>query len=422
MAVEFDPANGKVTVRETDHIPEAVYDYGEQVEILDISTLPISDLPDEIAGLPNLRIVFASFNSALSVFPDVFAQCAKLETIGLRDCAIESIPEHALPPSLKALILTGNQLTSLPDSIAECRDLQKLMVSGNRLTELPRTLLECQKLEIVRFSVNRLAQSPDWFLELPSLAWYGDASNQFNQPAVGEHPVIDWSAVTLGPEVGRSNNSVVHQAMLADGREVAVKMFGYARATDGLPGDDMAACLRIGDHLNVIGGIAEVINVPNGQKALVLPLYGDDYEQLGKPPSLFSISRDTYDDRTFETSFTLQVAKSVASGMCHLHSVGVMHGDLYAHNIMTNRTGDCVVGDFGSASRYAIGTPAGMLRERVDVRAYGILLEELLARSPVDRLSELLSEVAAECLNPIPHERPPFSDIYQRVCGILGSD
>ena len=48
----------------------------------------------------------------------------------------------------------------------------------------------------------------------------------------------------------------------------------------------------------------------------------------------------------------LQIAIGIASAAAYLHTQGIMHGDLYAHNIMTNARGDCLLGDFGAASSY----------------------------------------------------------------------
>jgi hypothetical protein len=58
-----------------------------------------------------------------------------------------------------------------------------------------------------------------------------------------------------------------------------------------------------------------------------------------------------------------------------------MHGDLYAHNILHGGQGQALMGDFGAASFYATGdqTLADAL-QRLEVRAFGCLLEELLDR------------------------------------------
>ncbi|MCP1131651.1 protein kinase, partial [Robbsia andropogonis] len=55
------------------------------------------------------------------------------------------------------------------------------------------------------------------------------------------------------------------------------------------------------------------------------------------------------------------------------------HGDLYGHNILLQNDGDCLLGDFGAASFHPSAT-LGQALERIETRAFGILLGELLER------------------------------------------
>jgi serine/threonine protein kinase len=417
MSLDFDHKVGKVTVRDTDSFPREIFDIADQIKVLDMSTVSLASLPEDLGRLVNLQTLFFSNNKALKEVPEVLASCQKLETIGLRSCSISKFSERCLPPSLRALILTDNQITELPRSIGDCTNLQKIMLAGNRLQSLPQELLRCQNLEIVRFSVNHLLQSPDWLFELPRLAWYGDSSNPFSmQQGRTQINEVDWNDITFGKELGRSVNNIVYYGQLKDGREVAVKIYGHDLVTDGLPADDMNACLRIGDHQNVIGGIGKVVHAPDNQPALVMPLISSDYKNLGKPPSLSTVCRDTYPEgQTFTASYVYQVIKTAAIGMRHLHSMGVMHGDLYAHNILTNAAGESCVGDFGAASLYKPGSTVGALRERIDMRAFGVLIEELVSRiaPTTDKETTIakLQNLGADCMNENTKQRPSFAEI-----------
>jgi serine/threonine protein kinase len=65
----------------------------------------------------------------------------------------------------------------------------------------------------------------------------------------------------------------------------------------------------------------------------------------------------------------------------HLHAQGINHGDLYAHNILHCGEGRAVLGDFGAASFHPPGDPgAAEALQRIEVRAFGCLLEELVER------------------------------------------
>jgi hypothetical protein len=58
-----------------------------------------------------------------------------------------------------------------------------------------------------------------------------------------------------------------------------------------------------------------------------------------------------------------------------------MHGDLYAHNTLLGPDGHALIGDFGAASFVDVADrKTAEALERLEVRAYGCLLEELLER------------------------------------------
>jgi serine/threonine protein kinase len=118
--------------------------------------------------------------------------------------------------------------------------------------------------------------------------------------------------------------------------------------------------------------------------------------------------------RRFELATALRIAAGVASAARHLHRQGVLHGDLYAHNTLTTAQGQAKLGDFGAASLYLpddVGL--GEKLQRLEARAFGCLLEELLER--VDAwAAPLLTELKtlqARCLGNLPADRPLFAEI-----------
>jgi len=414
MSVSYDPELRKVTVRDENTFPQSVFDYSDELEILDMSNNHLSTLPG-LGRLKNLRVAFFS-NNPFEVVPTVaLNDCTKLELLGMRSCNIRTFEDAPLPASLRGLILTDNKISLLPSSIGNCVRLQKLMMTGNHLTELPPELANCRNLEILRLAVNKLVTIPQWLLELPRLAWYADSSNPYSVVLNSESPEIAWSDITLGPELGHSVNNIVYYGRLSDGREVAVKQFGHNLVTDGLPLDDISASLAAGNHDNVIGALGKIVGAPDEYQRLVMPLVGSDFTCLGSPPSLATISRDVYPDgQTFSTQFVIRVLRTVVTGIHHLHSNGIMHGDLYAHNILTRADGESYVGDFGGASLYAPDSDSGKLRELVDVRAFGYLVEELISRiSPsIDGNDALgLQSLRDSCLDEEIRKRPTFAKI-----------
>lgn len=78
--------------------------------------------------------------------------------ISFKDNGMKRIHPDALQPQLQWLILTGNEISVLPDTIGRCSRLQKLMLSGNRLTSLPTSMQQCTNLELVRLGSNLLQE------------------------------------------------------------------------------------------------------------------------------------------------------------------------------------------------------------------------------------------------------------------------
>ena len=117
------------------------------------------------------------------------------------------------------------------------------------------------------------------------------------------------------------------------------------------------------------------------------------------------------------------MAQGVASAALHLHERGILHGDLYAHNLLhsllhsVQEQGRVLLGDFGAASCYDNADRERAARlERLEVRAFGCLLEELLARChPRDEALGALHSLAEACLLETVLQRPSFAQIAARI-------
>lgn len=421
--------------------PTEILSLKETLEVLDLTGNQLSTLPDELAGFGKLRIIFCSENR-FTELPEVLGRCPALTMVGFKANRIVTVSAKALPAGLRWLILTDNAIEQLPDELGQCDTLQKLMLAGNRLRELPRSLANCRNLELLRIAANRIERFPEWLLSLPRLSWLAYSGNPFSEGE--EARVIDdthvaplaWETLALGELLGQGASGVIHRATLvanpadevtqasgrADASQVAVKLFKGAVTSDGLPRCEMAASLAAGSHPNLIKVIGKVADHPSGIPALVMELIDPAFANLAGPPSLDSCTRDVYPEGLhLSVPDALAMAQGIASVAGHLHRAGIMHGDLYGHNILFSRGSDAparaLLGDFGAASLYersnrerAVGL------ERLEVRAFGCLLEELLAHcdtqdSPLDGLHQL----KAACLSEFPVDRPDFAYIERQL-------
>ncbi|MCX7192520.1 MAG: leucine-rich repeat-containing protein kinase family protein [Proteobacteria bacterium] len=399
--------------------PDEIYDLAESLEILNLSGNALSTLPDDLLRLKKLRVIFCSDNQFTEV-PKVLGQCPKLEMIGFKSNKINILHAESLPVALRWLILTDNQLGELPAELGRCTRLQKLMLAGNRLQHLPDEMAACLKLELLRISANRFESLPEWLLSLPRLAWLAFAGNPFSDvsEAAAKQAIapVHWHHIDLKHKLGEGASGIIYQAdWHAGDTAVAVKLFKGLVTSDGLPRSEKAACIAAGVHANLIAAMGKISGHPDGTAGLVMPLIDASFKNLAGPPDLASCTRDIY---PADTRFTLQTAISMAQGIAaaaeHLHDMGILHGDLYAHNMLWNGRGDCLLGDFGAAS-FMPSRNVQMTLQRIEVHAFACFLEELLERvlpeSPavMDVLWELQRRSAQEEIE----SRPSFSQIRQ---------
>ena len=389
--------------------PREIFDLADSLQVLNLSGNALSSLPEDLHRLHQLQVIFCS-NNRFTELPAVLGQCAQLQMVGFKSNQIRHVPAAALPPQLRWLILTDNQIDTLPAELGQCRQLQKLMLAGNRLQQLPATLAQCQQLELLRISANPLAALPGWLLDLPRLAWLAYA----DQPvAASSAHAVPWQALELQQQLGEGASGVIHQAAW-QGEPVAVKLFKGAVTSDGWPQSELAACLAAGAHPHLVRTLGPLADHPDGTAGLVMPLVPPHFTTLAGPPSLASCTRDVYPAGTvFSVTKVLRIALGVASAAAHLHARGLLHGDLYAHNLQCDENGHCLLGDMGAASFLPADPQLSLSLQRLEARAFGCLLEELIAHCPTDLPA--LAALRDDCLQPQPAARPVFAGIRQRL-------
>jgi serine/threonine protein kinase len=303
------------------------------------------------------------------------------------------------------------------------------MLAGNRLQTLPPQMAACHRLELLRISANSLPALPAWLLALPRLSWLAFGGNPCCPPAALQHELvlIPWHTLRIAEQLGEGASGVIakadwqQEAQHQPAKAVAVKVFKGAVTSDGLPADEMHACIAAGCHPNLVAVLGQISQHPGQRQGLVLALIPPAFRNLGGPPSFSSCTRDTYPAGTlFSLPEVIRIAAGVAAAAAHIHARGYMHGDLYAHNILVDEAANPILGDFGAATPYdrAAEEPAAAL-ERLEVRAFGCLLEDLLAHlNPRDKNEQeviALAELKQACMGDTVLLRPSFAAICSQL-------
>ena len=365
--------------------PMEILTLADSLEILDLSDNQLTTLPSELAQLKKLKIIFAS-NNLFTVLPEVLGQCENLEMIGFKSNQIHHVPANSLPEKLRWLILTDNVIETLPDTLGERPRLQKLALAGNKLTKLPLTLAKANNLELVRIWANNLTECPEQLLNLPKLAWFAFSGNPFSRSTlnVATVPSLPSSSFNLQNVLGQGASGVISSATWTDKPvnfpdEVAVKVFKGKVTSDGYPEDELQACLKVGNHQNLVRSLAQVNE--DDYLALIMNLIPSNFKNLGLPPNFQTCTRDT-----FPEGFTLSAAQiekivtQMENVFEHLHANKVCHGDLYAHNTLFDAQANIIFGDFGAATMYHMLTPTQQaLIEKIERRALAYFIEDLFS-------------------------------------------
>ena len=407
--------------------PRELFELKDTLEFLDLSGNQLTELPVDFDSFTKLKILFLSKNN-FTIFPEILAKCPSLTMIGMRSNLIVEIPENSFPEKLQWLILTENKIEKLPRSISKCSFLQKFAISGNLLKELPEEMQNCKRLELLRISANRLTTIPDWLLKLPRLSWLAYSGNPCSEKVEIDTYLeeIDWSQLELKEQLGEGASGIISKAILKskENLEVAIKIFKGEVTSDGLPEDELQTCISAGKHFNLVPLLAKIKNHSEGKEGLVMELISSDYINLGKPPSFETCTRDVLNSEVyFSVNQILTILKSVASVGAYLHKRGIIHGDLYAHNTMVNQDGNALLGDFGAATFYNVNSENASLLERLDVRAFGCLIDDLLRQIRIEEVDKdeyrSLNELREKCMLEEVENRLGFEEIVVFIISLV---
>ena len=90
-------------------IPTKIFELSASLTELNLGNNNLSDLPDKMASLTNLRILFFA-NNQFRTFPSILGKMRSLFMISFKSNKLESIPDEALRSTIHWLILTDNKL------------------------------------------------------------------------------------------------------------------------------------------------------------------------------------------------------------------------------------------------------------------------------------------------------------------------
>ncbi len=397
----------------------------KRLETLNVSNNCLVHVPKTLGSLTSLVSLNAMGNAINSL--DGVRLPTSLRVLGLKDNQLTEIPESLFSnlTHLEQLYLTGNRLVALPESLCDCQSLVKLQASHNELTHLPERLGSLNKLELLRVACCDITEMPESLLESHSLSWLSIAGN----PCCGTRlshmktatRIIQEKDIHIGKKLGDGASGEVFEAEYRK-KKVAYKVFRKDEMSpDGHSQDEIQiACMMHDENL------ARVLAQVDGGEACMHGIIMEfvDGSPLAEKPNSESLLRCRWKPgQVFSISFVLKCLSSVAGGLHHMHSRCIAHGDVYAHNVLARHNGESILCDYGASFTYTRNNKNNKMFELQEVRAFGILIKDLIERIDIsfsdmevaiDCQKQLLM-IAHQCLSIHPVRRPTFADLHRKL-------
>ncbi|CCH53979.1 putative serine/threonine-protein kinase pats1 [Fibrisoma limi BUZ 3] len=147
-------------------------------EILDLSGLNLSSLPESIGQLTQLTRLYL-YDNQLTILPESIGQLTQLTRLSLHDNQLAVLPESISQlTQLTSLSLHDNQLAVLPESISQLTQLTELDLSTNQLTVLPESIGQLNQLTRLDLHTNQLTVLPESIGQLTQLTRLDLSNNQ----------------------------------------------------------------------------------------------------------------------------------------------------------------------------------------------------------------------------------------------------
>ncbi|MFN0214103.1 MAG: leucine-rich repeat domain-containing protein [Saprospiraceae bacterium] len=161
------------------HLATELNQLSSKITALDLRRKKLAEIPDTVLKSTPLKILLLSGNQ-LQTLPAQIGELKSLHSLNLSGNLLQSLPAQIGElKSLQSLDLYENLLQSLPAQIGELKSLHSLGLSWNQLQTLPAQIVELKSLQSLDLRNNQLQALPVQIGELKSLQWLELSGNQF---------------------------------------------------------------------------------------------------------------------------------------------------------------------------------------------------------------------------------------------------
>ena len=140
----------------------------EALTVLDASHNRVAHLASG-SSLPSLKVLCLAFNELKQLPADLPRKAPGVEVLYLSGNYLSSLPETFAELECKDLYVSENSFAAVPPPILEMTQITKLSLSCNRLKFIPPQISALVNLQFLDISFNDISELPKQFGELPNL-------------------------------------------------------------------------------------------------------------------------------------------------------------------------------------------------------------------------------------------------------------
>ncbi len=137
-----------------------------KLTLLDLSGTDLQAFVPEIANISTLEKLYLADNN-ITTLPDSIANLKNLTYLNLDRCALTAMPNE-MPATLKWIRLNNNKLTALPANWNTLNP-QRIYLTGNALKQIPDCMKTWTNLTDLKIDGNPIDTFPAWLADLPKL-------------------------------------------------------------------------------------------------------------------------------------------------------------------------------------------------------------------------------------------------------------
>jgi leucine-rich repeat protein SHOC2 len=151
-----------------------------QITDLDLTEYRLSNLPESIGELTNLRSLKLGYNN-IDNLPRSIGKLVNLRNLQLNRNSIKELSKSIEQlTNLQELNLEGNGLNNLPESIGRLTNLRELNLADNRLSILPESIGQLANLRTLNLGNNSIDNLPGSIGKLTNLQELSLAGNRLS--------------------------------------------------------------------------------------------------------------------------------------------------------------------------------------------------------------------------------------------------